>query len=264
MQNIDIIYVLQPVVVIIIATALLLYWRRKRHFHLSVILYSLVAYVAAIALKVAIQTPTYQPIVNYFGTHSVGLGAYFGLQTAFLEVGLAFVVAWFAVKKGHHLDAKDAEAYGSGLAFWENAAYLGILPLLNYITYYAILSTNSPLAQTVYDQLNANAPALFASPDVALPLVAIGIFERTSSILIHLAWGYLCFMAVYYHKKWLFAIALPMGLIDFFVPFAQDSLILFEVGIFTLSVLSVVVAWYAVRRVKRTLALKAIEIKASA
>ena len=252
MQNIDILYVLQPIIVIVISTALLLYWRRKRHFHLSVILYSLVAYAVAIALKFAVQIPTIDLVRNYFGAQSVGLGVYYGVQTVVFEVGIAFAVAWFAVSKGHFND-KDAEGYGSGLAFWENAAYLGILPIINLIAYFAILSTNTSLAQTVFDQLNTAAPGLFAPPAEALGAVTIGIFERISSILMHVAWGYLCLMAAVYRKKWLFAIALPMGLIDFLVPFASGALILFEVTVFALSVISVAVAWYAVRHVRKGL-----------
>ena len=66
--------------------------------------------------------------------------------------------------------------------------------------------------------------------------------------MIHIAWGYLCVMAVYRKKK-LFLIALPMGFVDFLVPFASGSLILFEVVVFALAVLSVFVAWYATKRV---------------
>jgi hypothetical protein len=58
-------------------------------------------------------------------------------------------------------------------------------------------------------------------------------------------------MAVLYHKKSLFLIALPMGLIDFLVPFAQPmSIVLFELVIFTLAVLSAFVAWVATRNLK--------------
>jgi hypothetical protein len=85
----------------------------------SVFLYSLIAYGAAIALKYAVQIPTVDAVTNYFGAHSVGLGVYYGLQTVFFEVGLAFLVAWFAVSRGA-LEKKDAEAYGSGLAFCPN------------------------------------------------------------------------------------------------------------------------------------------------
>jgi hypothetical protein len=200
MQNIDILFILQPVIVIIIASALMVYWYHKRRFHLSVFLYSFIAYAVAIALKYAVQIPTINTVIDYFGAHSVGLGVYYGLQTVFFEVGLAYLIAWYAVSHAK-LEKKDAEGYGSGLAFWENAAFLGILSLINLVSYYFILSTNTPLAQTLYNQLNTNAPDLFAPASQALGSVAIGTVERISSILFHFAWGYLCVMAAVYNKK---------------------------------------------------------------
>lgn len=251
MQNIDPLFILQPAVVIALATALMLYWRFKRRFHMSVWLFSLIAFGGAIALKYAVQIPTFGLVQGYFGSQSVGLGVYYGVQTVVFEVGLAFAVAWWAVRHGK-LESKDAEAYGSGLAFWENAVLLGALSLINLVAYYSILSTNTPLAQTLYNQLNTSAPGLFAPASEALASVAVGVLERVSSIMFHVAWGYLCFMAAVYHKKRLFLIALPMGFIDFLVPFASLSVAVFEAAVFGLSVLSVAVAWYAVRRVRKS------------
>jgi hypothetical protein len=227
----------------------MLYWHIKRHFHSTVFLYSLIAYAVAIALKYAVQIPTIDAVTSYFGTHSVGLGVYYGLQTVFFEVGLAFLVAWFAVRRGA-LERKDAEAYGSGLAFWENAIILGLLSLINLVAYYSILSSNTTLAQNLYTQLNANAPQLFTPAPEALRAVALYVVERTSSILIHLAWGYLCFMAAYYHRRRLFLIALPMGFIDFLVPFAQNAIVIFEAMIFDLAVISMLIAWYVTRTIR--------------
>ncbi len=252
MQNIDPLFIIQPVIVIIVTSALMVYWYFKRHFHKQVWLYSLLAYGAAIALKYAAQIPTITPVTNMFGAHSVGLGIYYGLQTVVFEVGLAFVVAWWAVSYGK-LAKKDAEAYGSGLAFWENAAFLSALSLVNLVSYYVILSNNSSLAQTLYNQLNTNAPGLFAPASEALRSVALGTVERVSSIMIHFAWGYLCIMAAVYRKKWLFLIALPMGFVDFLVPFAQNSLVVFEAVVFALAVVSVAVAWYATRQVRKNI-----------
>ena len=195
MQNIDPLFILQPVIIIIICTALLVYWRFKRHFHWMVLVYSLVAYSVAIALKYAVQIPTINLVISNFGSHSVELGVYYGLQTVFFEVGIAYLVAWYTVKHGM-LEKKDAEAYGSGLAFWENAGLLGILSLINLVTYYSILSSNTSLAQTLYNQLSASAPGFFAPASQALGSVALGTLERISSILVHFAWGYLCVMAV--------------------------------------------------------------------
>lgn len=252
MQNIDPVFFLQPAIVIILCVVLLLYWYRKRHFHWIVLIYSLVAYAVAIALKEAVQIPTYTQVSNYFGAQSVGLGVYFGLQTVFFEVGLAYVVAWYAITH-HLLEKKDAEAYGAGLAFWENAVLLGVISLISLIADYSILSTNTPLAQTVYSQLSQSSPGYFAPAQQALGNVAFGILERISSILFHSAWGYLCFAAVYLRKKRLFLIALPMGFVDFLVPFGSTlGLAAFEGIVFALAVLSVLVAWYATKQFRST------------
>lgn len=252
MQNIDLLYVLQPIIVIIICIALMVYWYFKRRFNAGIWAYSAIAYFVAIALKNAVQLPTIHMVIGYFGEHSIGLGVYYGLQTVFFEVGLAFLVAWYANKHGK-LEKKDAEAYGSGLAFWENAVYLGALSLLRIVGIYVVLSSNTPAAQTVYNQLMTSQPGLFAPASQALESVAVGTVERISSILFHFAWGYLCVMAAVYHKKRLFLIALPMGFVDFLVPFAVPGTIaLFETAVFTLSVVSVLVAWYAIKQVRKT------------
>lgn len=246
MENINLLYALQPIIVIAIASTLMVFWYRKRHFRLTVLVFSLAAYAAAIGLKYAVQIPTIgfiAPLGSY------ALGVYYGLQTMFFEVGLAFLVAWFAIKYGE-LKEKDAEGYGSGLAFWENAGLLGILPLINYITYYSILSSNTPLAQTLYDQLIVAAPQLFSTAPEALSLVALGILERVSSIIIHFAWGYLCFMAVLYRRKRLFLIALPMGFVDFFVPFARSSYVIAEGVFLGIALLSLIVAWSFTRELR--------------
>jgi hypothetical protein len=240
-QNIDPIFILQPIVVIAVASGLMIYWYFKRHFHLQVWLYSLLAYGSAIALKYAVQLPTINAVSGFFGTQSVGLGFYYGLQTVFFEVGIAFVVAWFFGTRGK-ITSRDAEAYGSGLAFWENAVLLGALQLINLVAYFSILSTDSSLAQTLYNQLISGAPGLFASASEAFRSVALGILERVSSIIIHFAWGYLCVMSVVSHKKRLLLLALPMGFIDFLVPFAQNEPVLFEIVFFGLSLISLFVA----------------------
>lgn len=252
MENINLIFMVQPILVIIIATALMLYWYRKRHFHANVWLYSLIAYSVAIALKYAVQLPTINFVISAFGPSSIGLGLYYGLQTVFFEVGLAFVIANFAIKRGK-LDKRDAEAYSSGLAFWENVGFLSVLSLVNLVAYYVILSMGGSLAELTYNQLSTNAPALFSPNSEALGLVGLGIFERISSTLIHVAWGYLCFLAALYHEGKLLLIALPMGLIDFLVPFAQSNVLLFEVTVFGLAILSVFVAWYVTRDLRKSI-----------
>jgi len=241
---------LQPAVVIVVCTLLLVYWHSRRGFDPVVLAYSLVAYAVAIAMKYAVQLPTISAVTSYFGQQSVGLGIYYGAQTVFFEVGMAYVVASYAVSK-RRLGVKDAEGYGAGLAFWENAALLGALPLINLAAYYAILSTNTPLAQTVYNLLSQNSPGLFEPVSQALNSVALGTLERFSSILLHFAWGYLCAMAAVYSRRRLLIIALPMGLVDFLVPFAGTiGDVVFEGLVFTIGVAAVIVAWQAVKQVR--------------
>ena len=74
-----------------------------------------------------------------------------------LEVGLAYAVAYFAVKRSN-IDKRDAEAYGSGLAFWENVGLISILNLVNLVAYYFILSSSGSLADLTYNQLTTSAP----------------------------------------------------------------------------------------------------------
>ena len=116
MQNIDPVFILQPVVGIVVCTLLLVYWHGRRGFELVVLAYSFAAYAVAIAMKYAVQLPTIDAVASYFGQQSVGLGIYYGAQTVFFEVGMAYLVARYSVKKGK-LGAKDAEGYGAGLAF---------------------------------------------------------------------------------------------------------------------------------------------------
>lgn len=250
MQNINPIFILQPILTILIPVALMIYWHRKRRFHINVWLYSLAAYAIAIALKYAVQIPT---AVFFEEASPYVAGLYVGLQTVLFEVGLAYLFARFAINRGK-MTRQDTEAYGSGLGFWESVGFIGILGLINTVSIYALLSNGGTLAETVYTQLMEVQPELFASDATALALVGLGVLERISSLLIHLAWGYLCFMAVFYRKNILFTIVLPMGMIDFLVLFAPSEIIiselaLFEAVVFALAVASVLVAWFATKRV---------------
>jgi len=247
MQNINLLYLLQPIIVILISSVLLFYWHRKRHFSWKVLLFSLPAYAGAIALKIVVQAPTIE-YVRAAGP--VALGAYFGLQTAIFETGLAFLVAWIVIHY-RELGKKDSEGYASGFAFWENAGLLGVIAIINFCSMYFALSSNTPFAQPLFEQLMTNSPELFASNTEVLCSVAIGTFERMTSLIAHFACGYLCFMAAYHRKPRLFLLALPtMGIVDALIPFIGDSLrsvMIFELGAFALSVMFLLIAWYATK-----------------
>jgi hypothetical protein len=233
-QDIDPIYLLQPIITIAFSAGLIIYWRMKRNFTGAAFAYSLLAYAGAIAIKIVLQTLTYSSYLAIFKGNPSALGVYFGVQTVIFEVGGAFLVAAWAVSRGK-LNFKDAEGYGLGLAFWENAGYLGILGLLNLVSVYLALAFVGPTAQRVYSQLITSRPELFAPPSLVLPLIGYGLLERVTSLLFHFSWGYLCILAAALHKRKYLLLALPMGLLDFFVPFASTmGLLLFELFIFAL------------------------------
>ncbi|HTY74595.1 MAG TPA: YhfC family glutamic-type intramembrane protease, partial [Candidatus Nanoarchaeia archaeon] len=251
--NIDSIFILQPLVVIVFSATIIIYWHFKRNLGLTVFIFALLAYAFAIALKVIVQELTGPTFISYFGFQSVATGIYYGLQTSVLEVGLAYAIAVFAVARGR-LHVKDAQGYGLSLAFWENAIVISLLPIINTVAIYVILALNTPFAPTLYHQLQLSQPVLFLPASQALPLVGWGILERVSSLLIHLSWGYLCVVAAVSRRKRFVLIALPMGFVDFLVPFASVLTIpVFEVLVFAISVIAVAVMIVSTRSIMRTL-----------
>ena len=244
MQNIDPLLFLLPVLAIATSLGPIIYWWYRRGLRGIILPLSFGAYFLAIGAKEAIQIPTIGLVVARFGQTSIGLGLYYGLQTVFLEVGLAYLFARFAVKRWG-LSAKDAVPYGLSLAFWENGVLLGALSILNYGVLYLLLSGGTSTAATTYSQLVAAEPSLFLAPATLLPLELIGTLERISSQLVHVAFGVLCVYSAVSGKKKYLAYALPMGLVDALVPFASLNTNLFEAGIFVLSLLFLSVAWKA-------------------
>lgn len=249
MQNIDLVYAAQPLIIVIIVFLMIIYYWRKSQFTKWVLLYSFLAYVIAILAKVAIQLPSISAVEAANNLYLLGI--YFGLQTVFLEVGLAYLFARYAVSKGH-LELRQGSSYGTGLAFWENGVYLGLLSLVNLLTLFAILGSGMPEAQTIYNILIGSEPALFYPPLEALPIVALGILERISSIIVHFAWGYLCVVAAVTGKKKYLAVALPMGFLDFFVVFVNVLTIYgLEALIFVWAIVSLAVAKYMTKGLQK-------------
>jgi len=234
MQNIDALYFLQPILTIAFSAGLVIYWSRKRSFTRAALVLSLLAYAGAIAAKIILQTLIYSGFVSRVGNNPVALGAYFGVQTVFFEVGAAYLVAVWAVSRGK-LNPRDAESYGIGLAFWENAGYVGILGTLTLLSIYVALAIGGPTAEEVYSSLVAARPDLFYPATQALTLVGYALLERVSSLLFHFSWGYLCLLAACTARKRYLLLALPMALVDFSVPFAGIlGTVAFEVLIFVL------------------------------
>lgn len=231
---------------------LVVYWHYRRKFTRWDLLFSFLAYAGAIALKYAVQIPTIHSFESATGGNPLAMGVYYGSQTVFFEVGGAYLVARYAIRR-KKLGRSDAEGYGLGLALWENGVLIGLVTLLNFVTYYAILSSGAgTLSQTLYDALLKSEPGLFNPPGSALPSISLDILERISSLLAHFSWGYLVVLSVVFRKKLLLAAALPMGLIDFFVPFASSIGVLkFELLIFFLSVFFFVLAITLARKAQK-------------
>jgi len=250
-QNIDPLYFLQPIITIAFSAGLVIYWNRKRTFTRAVFVLSLLAYAGAIAVKIVLQTLTYGAFLALFGNNPPALGAYFGLQTVLFEVGGAYLVALWAVSRGK-LNPKDAEGYGLGLAFWENAGYLGVLGLFTLLSVYLTLAFGGPAAEEFYSSLIKARSDLFYSATQALPLVGYGVLERVSSLLFHFSWGYLCLLAACVHSRRYLLLALPMGLVDFFVPFAASlGILVFESLIFALGLGCLGLAWFATKELRQ-------------
>jgi hypothetical protein len=241
-QDIDPVVFLGPVAYIAFSAFLVAYWHYRKRLTAVILFLSAIAYFLAIGLKVVVQTLTYGWIEATFGTVSVPTGLYFGLQTTFLEVGLAYLVARFAVSRGE-IGARDGEGYGVSLAFWENGVLLGALPVFSLaITY--LLIADGLLSQSLYQSVVSSEPSAFLPPLQLLAPTAFGILERFSSFLLHFSWGYLCVLAAYLHKRRYLALALPMGMVDALVPFAGDvPLWVFETAIFLIALVAFTITW---------------------
>ena len=220
-ENFNPVFLLSPAIPIIFSFALLFYWRYRKSFRWMILVYALIAYAGAIFIKSVFQYFTALPFINYFGSVSVATGLYYGLQTSLLEVGLAYVVIRYAIRR-HDYESKYASSYGISLSFWENGILLGVYPLINLALSYILISANlAGLSQLLSDTLMKSEPGLFAPTLQALPSIGLSGIERTSSLFAHYSWGVLVFLSVTRKKVSYFLIALPMGLIDALVPYAR-------------------------------------------
>lgn len=247
--NINPIYFLSPLIPLVFSFGVIFYWRAKKGLKWMVLAYALVAYALAIIIKTVFQTATVSYILSNFGAVSIVTGLYYGLQTCILEVGLAFAVAAYAVRR-KNLSASDTKSYGLSLGFWENGILLGIFPLVSLLSDYLVIAYYPSLAGVVRSALISAQPSLF-EPTSASSLLTIGLsaLERLSSLLAHLSWGILVVLAATRRKLIYFAIAFPMGLIDALVPYAGSiGLVKFELILFALTVLFIFIAILAERR----------------
>lgn len=248
-ENFNPVYLLSPLGPLIFSFVLVFYWRARRSFRWVVLLYALLAYGLAIIVKTILQDFTAYSVVQHFGSVSVVTGLYYGLQTSIFEVGLAYLVAGYAMKRDIFREG-DAEAYGLSLSFWENGVLLGLFSFISFLSsYMAIAYGGQGISDTLSSELLKSQPSLFYGTFEALPLVGLSILERVSSLLAHFSWGFLVLVAASRKKVVYFLIAFPMGLIDGLVPFATSiGIVWFELIIFALSLIFLAVALYVKKR----------------
>ena len=216
----------------------------KKKLPLIVLGYAFIAYFGAIALKEIVQYFTYGLLIANTTYAPAVLGLYFGLQTVVFEIGLAYLVACFAISK-KHFKLEDAEGYGASLAFWENGILLGALTFVSLAASYILIAVGpTTTAQAIYSSMYLAEPALFGAISTSsVVVVLLGILERVSSIMIHFAWGYLVLVAAYLRKNKYLLMALPMGLVDFLVPYASYiPLWAFEGIVFAIALAALIVA----------------------
>ena len=239
---------LYPLVSLGITLGAALYWRWRHGFRLIVVPLALGAYFLAIGRKVVVQDLTAVQAAGFFGPISAGFGLYLGVQTVVFEVGLAYVFALVGARR-LRLTTSDGVPFGLGLALWENGVLLGAYPLVQLLLVYVALLGNSGAAASAYFSVVTTHPEYFYAPAQLLPAVFFGsIMERTSSLMVHTAWGTLAAWAAVTKRKAYLALALPMGLVDALVPFASlASVESFESGLFILGVACLLAAVLATR-----------------
>jgi hypothetical protein len=135
------------------------------------------AYILAIIGKDIIKLA----FLSFFLTPQIPTYIAYGILTTTFEPGLAYLFSRFI--------KENPKTYGIGLAFWENAIFVGLLELP-----YAFTATTTTVLSSYF--------------------VAIKIMDRTSSLLIHYCWG----VSAYYSSwrkelKYIISVA-PLGMVD--------------------------------------------------
>lgn len=196
----------------------------KRNFYLLIL--ALGAYFVAIFSKQIIQLS----FLGFFLTPSLPTYLAYGLQTAILETGFAYLFLHF--KKNLPKDISYGFSYGVYLAFFENAILLGILYLPLYINNTFGLPSNLPLDTIVLSYL--------------LP----HFLDRVSSLIFHTYIGFMSFLAISTNKIAYFLLAMPFGMIDSLTAWwdlnhKPISYLEFAIIIFIINIISIFIMLYA-------------------
>jgi len=136
------------------------------------------AYISAIIGKGIIKLA----FLSFFLTPQIPTYIAYGILTTTFEPGLAYLFSRFI--------KENPKTYGIGLAFWENAIFVGLLELP-----YAFIATTTTALSLSY-------------------FVAIKIMDRTSSLLIHYCWGVSAYYSFWRKElKYIISVA-PLGMVD--------------------------------------------------
>jgi hypothetical protein len=151
-----------------------------------------------------------------------------GTETALAEVGLAYVFLWLGRRSLR--EAKMGFTYGIYLAFWENFILLGLLDLLN-------------LSQLTSSTVNF------------IPLLLPHFLDRVTSLLAHMYWGFMDYMAVFRGKLRYLFMAMPLGFIDSLaawwdltkaIPYLEFATVAFLLTLLSVPVMMGVLRWNSV------------------
>jgi uncharacterized membrane protein YhfC len=237
----DPIFFIGPLSSILVSGFLLYCFKKKGKLTLAVLVLAALAYFGAIIAKAVFQYFTAATVVAGYGSSSIETGLYYGAQTSLLEVGGAYLIARHWKK---HVPQRYGFSYGASMGFFENGILLGLFTLINLAYYYYLLGLGgNSLSTYIYDILVTSSPALFYPPLKALPIVGLSVLERTSSLMIHIAWGFLVVTAVNQQKLRYLGYAIPMGLVDALVPFSSEmGVAVFELVVFLIALLSLLLS----------------------
>lgn len=181
-------FYLVPLLSLVIGIVPVLYFRKDGILFVLAAL----AYFVAIAGKIIVQGI----FPAFFLRDSLPTYAAYGLLTAVLEIGLAYAFLHFYTGE---FKPWKGWAYGSYLAFFENAIYIGGLTLLTLLAYQFLVSGGQ--GQNPY------------ASNYLLTSIPVGI-ERIISFLAHAVWGYIAFFAAAKKKPFYLLLAFPLASID--------------------------------------------------
>ncbi|AAY81372.1 hypothetical protein [Sulfolobus acidocaldarius] len=203
---------LYPLISIVIGVVPLFIFKRNAYL-LGI---AAASYFTAIILKEIIQLS----FRSFFITPTLPTYLSYGILTAIFEPGFAYL---YLVLTKAKVNGQLGLSYGSYLAFYENAIFLGLLSLPNYL----LLSV----------QFSVLSLALYG-------------LERISSFILHLFWGFSSALSASKKNIKYLSVSMPYGMVDSVAAYYQlshnISLVSTEIIslVVSISCLPIIVLWY--------------------